>query len=293
MKLQYLKGLTIFATVADQGSFSAAAKFLRINRSAVSEQIRNLESSLGVRLIQRTTRQLSLTVDGQALYPSAKAIAQGLAEAEENLNHNKPEGTIRITAPHDFAVTWLLPKIHIFKKLHPQIQLDYILSFDKIDIVKEGIDLALRVSHIEEEGYIARPLFPDKIGLYCSPALINEMGQTPTIDNISSFPWILYGALAPNNVIPLSNGSCNISLQPENFDKTNSPTLMREIILDGKAVGFQRERAMIEKVETGQVVHILPEWYQRDICCHLLYPSRKNLSLRTRLLIEYLLEYAE
>ncbi|CZF82971.1 HTH-type transcriptional regulator DmlR [Grimontia celer] len=293
MNLHYLKGLAIFATVIDKGSFAKAASALGLNRSAVSEQISKLEEGLGVRLLQRTTRQLTLTADGEALYPSAKAIVNGLDSAEPSLNLNKPQGTVRVTTTYDFAANWLLPKAAGFKVQYPGIHIDYVLSDERIDLVKEKVDLAVRIANIEEAGYIARPLFKDKAGVYCSPELANQMGNTATDNNIADYPWVLFEAMTPNNLVTLSNSEKKLTFTPTHFDKTNSPTMMREMVLSGQVVGLQPDRMMEDPLNENRVVKLLPDWYGRDFYYYLLYPSRKHLSLRTRLFIDYLMQFAE
>lgn len=293
MNLANLKGLAIFALVVEEGSFSGAAARLHLHRSAVSEQINKLEANLNIRLLQRTTRQMKLTKEGELIYPSAKLILSGLVESGDNLLQNKPEGKIRITTTHDFASNWLMSVVAEFKQKYPEIIIEYLLSDQRIDLIKSQVDLAIRVANIEENGFIARPLFHDQAGIYASPKLVGSNANSITHSDIESLPWMMFANLNPNNKVCLTNGKDEIELSPTSYDICDSPIILRDAILTGKTLAMQPDRMMKDAVDTNQAVKLAQGWYYRKFSYYLLYQSRKNLPLRLRLFIDFLIDFSE
>ncbi|KXF81887.1 LysR family transcriptional regulator [Enterovibrio coralii] len=293
MKLAYLKGMAIFAVVVKEGSFAAAARRLGLNRSAVSEQVSKLEANLNVRLIQRTTRHLTLTTDGEALYPSARTIVEALEQSENQLNLDKPHGTVRLTTTYDFAANWLLPRLEAFKARYPDIHFDFVLSDKRINLIEDKVDLAVRIANIEEEGYIARPLFHDKASVYASTEFLKRHKIFVDHRDLADLPWALFETLTPNDTVTLLDGQEEYAFSPRNFDRTNSPTMLREMVLSGKTLGLQPDRMMEEPIKQGKVSKLTAYNHARRFTYYLLYPSRQHLSLRTRLLIEYLMQFAD
>ncbi len=157
--LLQLKRLAIFATVVEQGSFAKAAELLQMSRSSVSEQVALLEEALKVRLLQRTTRQLTLTTDGQAVYPQAAQLNQALRQVNELVTQEQPQGRIRITTTADLALDWLNPKLQAFRALYPQIYVDLVLTDHELDLIAGQLDLALRIGYLKDDSLVVRPLF--------------------------------------------------------------------------------------------------------------------------------------
>ena len=293
MDLGNLKGLTIFAVVVEEGSFASAAKRLGMHRSAVSEQINKLEARLNARLLQRTTRQMMLTNEGERIFPSAKAILIGLEDSEASLLKDKPEGIIRVTTTHDFASNWLMAVVSEFKAQYPEIVIDYLLSDQRVDLVKGKVDLAIRVANIEEHGFIARPLFHDQASVYASPDLVGSNPDKISHSDVETLPWMMFESLNPNNKVCLSNDFDEIELAPSNYDICDSPIILRDTVLKARGLAMQPDRMMKEAVENGQAVKLLDGWYYRKFSYYLLYPSRKHLPMRLRLFIDFLLEFSE
>ncbi|MFT5705714.1 MAG: DNA-binding transcriptional LysR family regulator [Shewanella sp.] len=291
MKLSKLKAMAVFAAVVDCGSFNKAAKLLGISRPAVSEQIKKLEQLLSVRLLQRTTRNLSLTQEGEKILPLAQSVLESLDLVSHVLTEDEPKGVIRITATYDFTSQWLLPKLSAFSRIYPKVQFDLVISDERLNMISERIDIALRAANIEEDGFVARPIFNDRLQLYASPTYLDSLSKPVSIDNLEQQTWILLDQLMPNNELTIENDLDKHHCKPAHFDKVNSPGIMNELILSGRGVGCLIDHIARDNVKNGKLIKLLPDWHSRSLTFFLLYPSRQHLPKRVRLLIDFLLQF--
>lgn len=176
-----LSNLHLFVRVVDVGSFSAAARFLGVTPSSVSRQISQLEDDLGARLFHRTTRRQSLTETGEIYLRHARRIVADLAEARLAVRRlaGAPSGSLHVTAEADFAVAYVAPILPEFLDTYPDVQLRLSLSAGKVDLVDSGVDLAIRVGHLEDSSLIARKIAVSRSLLFASPTYLANHG-TPT-----------------------------------------------------------------------------------------------------------------
>jgi len=156
INFSHLRLLSVFSVVVDLGSFAAAARQLNTSRSRVSEQVSLLEKDMGVRLLQRSTRQLGLTKEGAQIYERARELPEILRDIESISNPSLPSGTVSITMSHDIAHRIFLPKISEFEKLYPQIKLNLVLRDEVIDLIDKQIDLAIRIGISRDDSLISR-----------------------------------------------------------------------------------------------------------------------------------------
>ena len=195
MQLQRLKAMAVFAAVVKTGSFNKAAALLQISRPAVSEQIRKLEDLLKVRVLQRSTRRLNVTPEGEKVLPLAQSVLDSLMMTEKVLLQDQLRGKIRLTATYDIAHNWLLPRITTFRQQYPHIEFDFLISDEKVDLIKNQIDLAIRVSSMDELGFVARKLFEDKLEVYASPNYLNRCAKPVTTESLIEHKWVVINQL--------------------------------------------------------------------------------------------------
>lgn len=287
--LSSLKNLAMFALVVDEGNFSRAAKTLGVSRSRVSEQVASLEESLNRRLFQRTTRSLTLTEDGKSLYPHAANLLKELGDIDELLNQDQLSGLIRVTATIDFADKWLLPALQEFNEIYPDIKFDIIISNKSLDLIEDQIDLGLRIGKLSDESFIARPLFEQELIIAANPTYIEKYGPFNSIDDLKKVTWLLLPQLHENNKVTLINGNENITFKPDNYHITDSPGLCRQMVETGMGVGIVLP-IMVKNESKQNFTRLCPEWHSGNMNFSLIYPSRRQVSLRTRTLIDYLLK---
>ncbi|MEZ8027934.1 LysR family transcriptional regulator [Enterovibrio norvegicus] len=290
MQLSRLKPMAVFAAVVKTGNFSRAGKLLGISRPAVSAQIQKLEESLSVRLIQRTTRSVSLTQDGARLLPLAESVLSSLIDIDDVLTRDKPKGPIRVTATLDIMKSWLAPKLEAFTLQYPDITFDLVMTDQKIDLIENQIDLAIRVSRVNEQDFVARPVFDDQLAIYASPEYLDTLLEPITEQNLEFCRWIVLEQLMPNRTVTVMKGDETLRFQPSRYDIVNSPSMLNELVVAGRGLGCLIYQNVQHLLKEGKLVPVLPEWHGDSLTCYLLYPSRQHIPMRLRLFIDYLLE---
>lgn len=286
--LSSLKPLAMFALVVNEGNFSRAAQTLGVSRSRISEHIATLEKNLATRLLQRTTRKLTLTEDGKRLYPHAANLLKSLDSIHELLDQEQLSGLIRITATLGFAGKWLLPALQEFNERYPAIHFDIIISDQRLDLIEDQIDLAIRIGTLNDESFIARPLFKQELIIAASPIYLDKYGPINSINDLKKATWLLIPQLNEHNKITLIKGNKEITFKPEKFHITDSPDLRQEMTENGMGIGIILP-TMITAESQKNFIRLCPQWHGGVLDFSLIYPSRRQVPLRTRTLIDFLL----
>lgn len=282
----HLRLLAIYATVVECGSFAAAARKLNSSRSRVSEQVSQLEADLGVRLLQRSTRQLTITTEGQQVFEQARQLPDILQGVEAITTPAVPSGRVAITMNHDIGHKYVLPVLQDFQSRYPEIQLDLILDDARRDLIAEQIDLAIRIGIPRDESLIARMMHEERFALFASPELLRKYGQPETLEAVEQLPWVMLDQ--PANPQLKYNGK-TVELKPTQAYRCNSPLMVQQMVMQGLGVGIMLPTTMRAEVSSGRLVQIMPALTSEALVFALVYPSRRQLPLRTRTVIDYLL----
>lgn len=286
----HLRLLAIFATVIETGSFAAAARKLNTSRSRISEQVAALEADLGIRLLQRSTRQLTITAEGERVYQQASALDDILKEVEAVATPPQPSGRVAITMNHDIAHKYVLPVLEDFRQRYPQIQLDLILDDDRRDLIGEQIDLGIRIGFPKDDSLVARILHEERFGLFASPAYLHRAGTPTTLDELASLRWITLLQTSQSGIQRLKMDHQTVEIRPGDACRCNSPLMVQQMVIAGLGVGLLLPTTVRDAVAAGQLVPIMPSLHSDPLVFALVYPSRKQVPLRTRALIDYLLQ---
>ncbi len=282
----HLRLLAIYATVVECGSFAAAARKVNSSRSRISEQIAQLESDLDVRLLQRSTRQLTITTEGQQVFEQARQLPEILQGVEAITTPSVPSGRVAITMNHDIGHKYVLPVLEDFQRQFPQIQLDLILDDARRDLIAEQIDLAIRIGIPRDESLIARMMHEERFALFSSPELLQKHGTPETLAAVEQLPWVMLDQ--PANPQLNYNGK-TFELKPEKAYRCNSPLMVQQMVMQGLGVGIMLPTTMSKEISSGRLVQIMPALTSEALVFALVYPSRRQLPLRTRTVIDYLL----
>lgn len=289
LDLTQLKRLAIFAVVVEQGSFAKAAQQLHMSRSSVSEQVALLEEALKVRLLQRTTRQLTLTSEGELVYPQAAQMTAAMRQVNELVNQDQARGRVRITTTADLAQEWLNPKLQSFRERYPEIYFDLVLTDHELDLVAEQIDIAIRIGYLRDDSLVVRPLFQDRPQITASTHYLSTLTQPLTIESLPQQQWILLKQLNPYNRVQLHYQGEILSFVPDRFHSCDSPLVMRELISLGWGVGLHLPSTIQTQLEQGNLQTVLPDCHGEAMTFCIVYPSRRQLPLRVRHVIDYLM----
>jgi len=272
-----LNDIRLFIHVIEQNSFTAAAEQLNLQKSTISRRIAQLEDELGVRLLQRTTRKLSLTEEGHDLYQRCLPLFNELSHITDQVaaRRHEPKGRLRITMPPEMGIFIMNDVIGSFMEQHPGIQLDVELSARLVDLVEEGIDLALRVGELVDSSLIGRKLAESEIALYASPAYLPQHNCIAGLLNHSGWAFTNW------------NDGKQIGLDFR--IRANSLSFCREMVLQNIGIGRMPKAFCEEQVKNGKLVKLLENYHLQPVQIHALYPSRRHLNPRVRLFIDHML----
>lgn len=285
-----------FVAVVDQGSFVRAADTLNTSKAGVSRLVAELEQRLGVRLLHRTTRKLSMTDEGQLFYLRCTDMLSALAEAESELTSRSGEasGQLRVSAPVTFGITHLAPLWGHFLQQHPKVTLDVSLSDRTVDLVEDGFDLAVRIARTPHPTFIARKLASTKMVLCASPSYLKSIGTPQTPQEIASHNVISYTYWSSQDEWEFTapNGETEkVKTKPRLH--ANSGDTCLAAALQHQGIIMQPEFLVYEELREGKLTRLLPEYRAVELGIYAIYPSRRQLPLKLRYLIDFLVESFE
>ncbi|WP_271274431.1 LysR family transcriptional regulator [Aliamphritea hakodatensis] len=291
--IRQLRALAIFALVVESGSFAAAAKKLATSRSRTSETVASLEKELGIRLLNRSTRKLTLTSEGRSVYHHASQLQQVLDSVEADTNQHTMAGRISITCTHDIGVKKLADHLAAFEQLYPDISVELQLSDEPVDLIAGEIDLAIRVGIPKDSSLVGRSLFQEPMGIYASPSFLERHGMPESPESLSAHRWVLLTQYSGRKTVELECGDQRLKVTPEFVHLCNAPLMMQKMISCGMGLGILLPSTVTAEIQKGELVPVLPGWHGGVLTFSLMYPSRKHLPLRTRSLVDYLIEHFE
>jgi DNA-binding transcriptional LysR family regulator len=294
--MQDLNDMLLFAEVVEHGGFAAAGRALGMPKSRLSRRVAGLEAQLGVRLLQRTTRKLSLTNVGdtflrhcQALRESAQAAADVVAQAQA-----EPRGTLRVVCPVTLAQTVLADVMPIYLARHPQVRVEMEVNNRVVDLVKEGVDVALRVRQsLEDSGsLVVKRLDDARSVLVASPALLARQGTPQTLEEASRLDSVAMSANDGQVSIRLTHlqGQEGLLQVRPRFIADDLLTLQRAV-LGGTGMCLLPDYMCEDELNSGRLVRLLPEWSAPVGVVHAVFPTRRGLSPAVRSFLDFLGEY--
>jgi DNA-binding transcriptional LysR family regulator len=283
--------MTIFCQAVEQGSFAAAAERLNLSTSAVSRQIAQLEGLLHARLLNRTTRRISLTDDGRAYYERCLQLLSDLEETEELVGNARTtlRGTLRLTAPTSFGIWHLSYAIADFSREQPEVKFDVSLSDHQVDLVEAGLDLAIRVGTLGTQNLVARPIGKARLMTCASPGYLASHGVPQSPADLSKHQCLTY---AHNNDSTLWM-FLNRSGQPEEVRvksalHADNGIMLRELAAQGMGVMRGPDFLLQSAVDQQQLQPIMQDWTPAPLTIYAAYPSRKHLSAKVRGFVSFL-----
>ena len=286
-----LRALEMFVTVVARGSFTRAADALDTSPANVTRYINELEAHLGARLLNRSSRKLSLTESGQGLYERSRAILEEVAEAEALASAKtvQARGRLRINAPVSFGIAQLAPLWPRFMALHPEVELDIALADRVVDIVEEGFDMAIRISRGGSATHAARKLATSRNLVCASPGYLlrHPAPQAPADLAQHACLGYTYAHTADEWQLSGQDGVPH-TVKVRYAMHTNNGDTARAAALAGAGVIWQPSFIVGEDLRAGRLVELLPGYRMADIDIMAVYPSRRHLSAKVRVMIDFL-----
>src|SRR5437868_5882983 len=286
--------LQVFSQVVESGSFAKAAARLNLSTSAASRHVAELEAHLQTRLLNRTTRRVSLTESGRAFYERSVQLLADLGEAEQEAARAAvvPRGTIRLTTSVNFGVRHLAPAIAAFVARHPEVRFDVSLSDRIVDLVEEGFDLAIRIGGPGSENLVARKLGETRLVPCASPEYHASRGAPQVPEDLEAHNCFTYEYVTPRNVWRFRDASGKERAVRVNGNlHSNNGDLLAEAAARGAGIVFEPAFIVGPDVRAGRLVPLLQDFEPAPVPIYAVYPSRKHLSAKVRLFVDFLLEF--
>lgn len=285
-----LNNMKAFVEVVNGEGFTAAADRLNRSRAQISKSVMQLEQYLGARLLNRTTRRVSLTETGRIYYERCVGILDDIDDIEgiASAQTQTPKGKLSIAAPTSFGVLHLNNAIAGYLQQHPEVQISLSLNDRFIDVVDEGFDLAIRIADLEDSSLIARKIAPCKRVLVASPGYIRQHGEPQVPQDLAIRPCLVY-----DNDLQAGNWQLNGEAGPESV-RVNGPVcadngdVLKEAAIAGLGIALLPTFIVGNDLREGRLVQVLQDYCPDDITIHAVFPSRRYLSAKVRTFIDYL-----
>ncbi len=284
--------MKVFAAVVDAGSFTAGADVLGMSKAAVSRHVAELEERLGVRLLHRTTRRLSPTTEGEIFHARCRELLGNLDEAEAEISSRVGEATglLKLNVPVTFGLMHLAPLWPAFMAQHPRLALDITLSDRVADLVEEGYDAAVRIAQLGPSSLISRRLASTRMVVCASPDYLARRGEPVHPQDLLRHDVISYSLSASGANWSFSGPDGEVTVKVAPRVRTNSGDTCRAAALQHQGIILQPTFIVGQDLAQGTLREILPGYRSGELGIHAVYPSRKFVSPKLRLLIDFLVD---
>jgi DNA-binding transcriptional LysR family regulator len=268
--------LRAFSCVVDHHSFARAAQALRMTPSSVSRLVKTLERELGTQLLNRSTRAMSLTAAGQALYAecaSAFARMDG-AYAAAGQQQTQARGLLRLSVPVSFGRTHVLPHLADFLRLHPDIELDLLMTDRYVDLVAEGVTLAIRIGRLDDSSLVARKLMDNRRLLVAAPRYLEQHGAPAGVAELAQHQCLNLAVNRDAELWRLRGPDGERSLRPQGRIRADNGDAIRQFAIDGLGIAFLSSATVAAALRGGELVQVLPQWSGRPSGVFGVCPQR-------------------
>ena len=282
-----------FSAVVDAGSFVKAAEVLGLSKAAMSRYVGDLETRLGVRLLHRTTRRLSLTEEGEVFYARSKELLAGVDEAEAEITSRSgaASGLLRINAPVTFGILHLAPLWGLFRSQYPQVSLDVTLADRVVDLVDEGYDVAIRIATLPSSTLVSKRLASTRMVLCASPTYLQTHGHPVQPAELATHAVISYSYWSTRDEWYFEGPQGPVSVKTQPCIHTNSGDTCRAAALAHQGIILQPSFLVGDDLAAGSLVELMPEYRSIELGIYAVYPTRKHLPPKVRALIDFLAQH--
>lgn len=279
-----------FVTVVNEGTFTRAAERLDTSPQLVSKYVAQLETHLGVRLLNRTTRRLHLTEAGTRYHQRAQQILADIDDMEDQLGdlQTQARGTLRISAPVSFAIRHMAPLLSQFQQAHPAVSIDLQLNDRKVDIVEEGFDIALRIGHLKSSSLIARRIAPIRLVLCASPEYLARHGTPRHPDDLRDHRYLRYSYMDPEASPAIYRGFQGGQRSGRDELVSNNGDVLVAAAEAGAGIALQPTFISGAAIRAGQLQVLLPDYEPEPMSLYAVYAHRQLLASKVRCFIDFM-----
>jgi DNA-binding transcriptional LysR family regulator len=287
--MDMLRAMTVFSRVVETGSFSAVARDLGLGQPAISKTVEALEQHLGVRLLLRSTRRLTITEAGQAFYENASQVV-ALAEEAESAARGAAGlcGRLRISVPVTFGRLHLVPRLHLFMEQHPNLQIELLMDDRYVDLIAEKIDLSLRTGTLADSNLTARKLATSQRYVVASPGYLARKGKPATPAELLEHDVIVFGQSGNAKEWQFKQGTTQTSVHVQSRLQVNAAEGLREAVLSGIGLAIASVWMVGAELEKGELVRVLDDWTLPALDLWALHASGRMVSIKVRTFLNWL-----
>jgi DNA-binding transcriptional LysR family regulator len=287
-----LEAMEMFVRIVETGSFSAVAREMGITQPTISKQVTALEAYLKARLLNRSTRKLSLTESGQAYYERSKRILDDVREAESTLGRlqGSISGHLHINTSIALGQMYVTPLVLKFQKQYPALAIELTLIDRFIDIVEEGVDVAIRIGRLADSNLVARKIGTTRRVTIATPAYLKKHGCPKRPEDLVHHSCLLYSYLSTGNEWLFQGPEGEIRVKVSGNFKSNNGHALREALLGGLGIAITPDWLAHEGLRNGTVKAILPEFAPTPMEINAVYPSNRMLSAKVRAFVDFLVQ---
>lgn len=282
----------IFVRVVESGSFKKAAEYLKLEPSSVSRQIAALEDRLQVRLLRRSTQRTTTTELGQRYYERLRLLIDDQIALEEDIRSgvSRLTGKLRIAAPVDFGVKFVVPVTSRLQQLAPELSVELLLGSPFENMLENGLDVAVRIGDLPDSNLIAKKLGSNERVLVGSPEYLERYGTPESPEQLDNSNFILYSSSQARSDIEFADGSRFSHLKIKSNMTVNSVAAVRRLTLEGKGIHLGPLWVFSEDIDSGRLVRLLPDKPLRSFPVHAVYPARSYLPVKVKEFVRLLSE---
>lgn len=289
--MSLLDEIVAFVAVVERGSFTAAAEAMDMSKSVVSKYVTRLEEELGVRLLHRTTRRLSLTEAGRIFFARSKAGLVEIEEARAAVTHlqSTPRGTLRLNAPMSFGILHIAPALAEFQQEYPEVEVDLNLDDRKVDVIEDGFDLTVRISEMPDSSLVAKRLAPCRHVVVASPEYLRRHGTPRQPQDLERHNVITFRYQESAHRWHFRDAEGGLaSVDVTGSIQVNNSLAIREALLTGAGLTRTPTFVVGEDLKTGRLCEVLSGYESLEVSIFLLYPQRRHLSPKVRAFVDFM-----
>jgi DNA-binding transcriptional LysR family regulator len=283
----------VFVRIVQLGSFAAAAAELGVQRSSVSRSVARLEASLGVRLLQRTTRQLALTDAGQVFFEQVRGAVASVNDAVNAVREfgGEPRGSVRITVPGEVQTLGLADAITRFSRKYPAVHVELHLTGRIVDLVREGFDLAVRAGRLADSALVARKIAPSWLALFAAPSYLKRAGVPRAVADLEQHDSLLFRTRASTTTLTLTGPEGDVSAQLKGPISADDMSFLHSACIAGAGLALLPVELARGAVLAGSLARVLPGYYVGGGSVYIMMPSGALVPSRVALLRDHLIDH--
>ena len=285
-----IDAMRAFVTVVNEGAFTRAADRLDMSPQLVSKYVSQLEQHLGVRLLNRTTRQIHLTEAGTSYHQRAQQVLHDIDDMESQIGDLQTEarGLLRISAPVSFAIRHMAPLLSEFQKTHPGVGIDLQLNDRKVDVIEEGFDVVLRIGHLKSSSLIAKRIAPIRMVVCASPAYLKQNGTPQHLEDLQGHRYLRYSYIELDAGQPLHRWLQNNGQNDSNGMTSNNGDVLVEAAIAGAGIALQPTFISGPAIKEGKLQVILQEYEPETMGLYAVYAHRQLLASKVRSFVDFI-----